>query len=120
MPVPPGLGNLPAGNPLDGPPPLPPSAPPAQQQGPTYKSLAPQQQQATPGMNQINEKAIQVAYEIDMAIKLLAQMVPQLGPWAMTVLPELHQQLGMALAAGAPASPEPQGNSLMPDGSANL
>jgi len=117
MPVPPGLGNLPPGAPLDGPPPLPPNAPPAQQQGPTYKSLAPA---PSPGGQQISEKAIQVAYEIDMAIKLLAQMVPQLGPWAMTVLPELHQQLGQALAAGAPASPEPQGNAAMPDGGGNL
>lgn len=117
MPVPAGLGNLPPGNPLDGPPPLPPNAPPAQQQGPTYKSLAPA---PTPGGQQISEKVIQIAFEIDMAIKMLAQMVPQLGPWAMTVLPELHQQLGQALAAGTPASPEPQGNSQMPDGSGNL
>jgi hypothetical protein len=71
-------------------------------------------------MNQINEKAIQVAYEIDMALKLLAQMVPQLGPWVMTVLPELHMQLGQALAVGAPTSPEPQDNAVMPDGGGNL
>lgn len=116
MPFPPSQG--PNASPLDGPPPLPPSAPPAKPV--SYQGLVGGNAAATPGGSQLMDKAIQIAYEVQMALKLLAQAVPQLGPWVMQVVPELQQQLSAALASGVSASPTPFGNSKMPDGSGNL
>lgn len=120
MPLPP-VGP-PNKSPLDGPPPLPPTAPPAK--APTYGALTggaqPGPMGATPGGAQIMDKAVQIAYEVEMALKLLAQAVPQLGPFVMSVVPELRNQLSQALASGLSASAAPQGNMMMPDGSGNL
>lgn len=106
-------------SPLDAPPPLPPAAPPAK--SPTYQGMVGPQgaQPPTPGGSQLTEQALRMGMEIDMALKLLAQAVPQLGPWVIKTTSELRQQLGQAVSAGLSTSPQPTG-ATMPDGSANL
>lgn len=131
MPLPDRSANLPKGNPLDGPPPLPPKAPPAAAQNATYQKLVPPagapaagappgMAPSTPGGSQISEKIMQIGYEIEMALKTLAQQVPQLGPWVMQVVPELRTQLGQALTSGMATNPTPVDNQQMPDGSGRL
>lgn len=75
----------------------------------------------TAGMSQISTSAVRMGSEIDQALKLLAQALPQLAPWVEKTTMELQYQLGTALQSGnVPTSPTPQGNSQMPDGLGRL
>lgn len=75
----------------------------------------------TAGMSQISESAVRMGSEIDQALKLLAQAIPQLAPWVEKTVMELRFQLGTALQSGAvPTNPEPADNTMMPDGSGRL
>lgn len=61
--------------------------------------------------------------EIDQALKVLAQQIPSLLPWAEKTTLELRAQLGQALNAGAmPTSPVPAGRDAQafPDGGGRL
>ena len=86
---------------------------------------APQQQGAAPGqtagMSQISESAVRMGAEIDQALKMLAQAIPQLAPWVEQTVMELRYQIGTALQSGAvPTNPTPQDNEQFPDGSGRL
>ncbi len=117
-------------NTLGGPPPLPPSmagaAAPGQGAPPSMMQLAgmsPTQagQPPTSGQSQISDSVVRMGAEIDQAIKLLAQALPQLAPWAEKVTGELRSQIGAALQGGAvPTSPVPEDNQRFPDGGARL
>lgn len=79
---------------------------------------APQQ---TPGMTQISESAVRMGAEIDQALKLLAQAIPQLSPWVEKTVLELRYQIGTALNAGAmPTNPVPADAERFPDGGGRL
>lgn len=111
-------------------PPLPPdmagnAAP--QPQMPSMMTLAGMQSgqmmggQQTPGMSQISATAVRMGAEIDQALKLLAQAIPQLSPWVEKTALELRYQIGTALNAGAvPTSPVPQDQANFPDGGGRL
>lgn len=105
---------------LDGPPPAPPMG--GGPGAPSYPGLVgPTDPSGGAGVAQIGGAAVRMAMEIDQAIKLLAQAVPVLAPWAARVTTELRIQLGQALASGGvPTSPEPSDNSAFPDGSGRL
>jgi hypothetical protein len=78
-------------------------------------------QAMTPGMSQVSESAVRMSAEIDQALKLLAQAIPQLAPWVEQVTNELRNQVGQALQGGAvPTDPSAQDNSRFPDGAARL
>lgn len=84
-----------------------------QQQG----GYAPQ----TAGMSQISESVVRMGAEIDQALKLLAQSMPQLSPWVEQTCMQLRYQIGSALNSGVtPTNPAPQDNQGMPDGSGRL
>lgn len=120
---------FPQGSPA-GPAPLPPpmagSAAPQPQQ-PNMMMLAGMQagqgmgQAMTPGMSQVSESAVRMSAEIDQALKLLAQAIPQLAPWVEQVTNDLRMQVGQALQGGAvPTDPSMQDNSRFPDGGGRL
>lgn len=109
------------------------TAPPLPPQGggpgaPSYASLTggpPQAanpaQSTTPGSSQIGGAAVRMGMEIDQALKLLAQAVPQLAPWVDKVTQDLRVQLGQALSAGSvPSSPSTADSKSMPMGGGNL
>ena len=69
------------------------------------------------GMGQTGSAATRIAMEIDSSMKVLAQMVPQLAPWAESATAQLREQLGALLNnGGLPTSPEPQENAQFPGG----
>lgn len=73
------------------------------------------------GMSQISESAVRMGSEIDQALKLLAQAIPQLAPWVEKTVFELRFQIGTALqGGGVPTNPTPADNELIPDGSGRL
>lgn len=73
------------------------------------------------GMSQISESAVRMGSEIDQALKLLAQAIPQLAPWVEKTVFELRFQIGTALqGGGVPTNPTPVDNEAMPDGSGRL
>lgn len=75
----------------------------------------------SPGMSQISESVVRMSAEIDQALKLLAQALPQLAPWVEQVTMQLKTQIGTALQSGSvPTSPVPQDNDRFPDGGARL
>ena len=75
----------------------------------------------TSGMSQIAESAVRMGSEIDQALKLLAQAIPQLSPWVEKTTMELRYQLGTALNSGAmPTNPAPADQERFPDGSGRL
>ncbi len=75
----------------------------------------------TAGMSQIGESAVRMGAEIDQALKLLAQAIPQLAPWVEKTTFELRYQIGTALQSGnVPTSPEPAQNEQFPDGTGRL
>jgi hypothetical protein len=72
-------------------------------------------------MSQTGSAAMRLAMELDASMKLLAQMVPQLGPWAEQATAQLRQQLGSALTQGqVPTTPEPAENTEFPGGQGRL
>lgn len=76
---------------------------------------------STAGMSQISGTAVRMGAEIDQALKLLAQAIPQLAPWVEKTALELRYQIGTALNAGAvPTNPVPQDNERFPDGGGRL
>lgn len=80
-----------------------------------------QGQPQTAGMSQISDSAVRMGSEIDQALKLLAQAIPQLAPWVEKTVSELRMQIGMALqGGGVPTSPAPTDNQAMPDGGGRL
>jgi hypothetical protein len=94
---------------------------------PTYGSMLPQEQQppdmtgAGMGQNQAGNAAMRLAMELDASMKLLAQMVPQLGPWAEMATSQLRDQLGQALMNGdVPTGAEPTENAMFPGGQGRL
>lgn len=109
---------------LDAAPPLPPTG--GGPGSPTYASMMPVQPEqpdvgAGAGLGQTGNAAMRMAMEIDASIKLLAQLVPQLGPWAEQTTTQLRTQLGQALQAGnVPTSAEPRDNAGFPTGEGNL
>ena len=108
------------------------SAPPLPPMGggegaPTYSSMLPSEQPqpdmtgAGMGQNQMGNAAMRLAMELDAYMKLLAQMVPQLGPWAEQATSQLRAQLGQALMGGdGPTGAEPSENSMFPGGQGRL
>ena len=77
--------------------------------------------QQTAGMSQISETAVRMGAEIDQALKLLAQAIPQLAPWVEKTVMELRFQIGTALQAGnVPTSPVPADQESFPDGGSRL
>ena len=108
---------------LDAPPPHPPTG--GGEGSPTYSSMMPQDEQpdvgASAGMSQTGNAAMRLAMEVDASMKLLAQMVPQLGPWAEMATSQLRSQLGAALSAGSvPTGAEPSENAQFPGGEGRL
>lgn len=110
-------------------PPLPPgmagqTAP--QPQMPSMMSMAGMQGaesmgQPSAGMSQISDTAVRMGSEIDQALKLLAQAIPQLAPWVEKTTMELRFQIGNALNSGAvPTDPMPQDNQQFPDGGGRM
>jgi hypothetical protein len=79
-----------------------------------------QQPGQTAGMSQISESAVRMGAEIDQALKLLAQAIPQLSPWVEKTVMELRTQIGMALQGGAPTNPAPDGQSSFPTGEGRM
>jgi hypothetical protein len=78
-------------------------------------------QMQTPGMSQISETAVRMGAEIDQALKLLAQAIPQLAPWVEKTVMEMRYQIGTALNSGAvPTSPVPEDNERFPDGGGRI
>jgi hypothetical protein len=72
-------------------------------------------------MTQISESAVRMGAEIDQALKLLAQAIPQLSPWVEKTVLELRFQIGTALNAGAmPTDPAPADQERFPDGGGRL
>lgn len=109
---------------MSGGPPLPPmgagSTSPASPT-PTMASLSGRSMPPTSaGAGQIGGAAVRMALEIDQALKLLAQTIPQLGPWVEKTTMELRNQIGQALQGGVGTSPMPQGNDQFPGGMGNL
>lgn len=79
------------------------------------------QEMQTAGMSQISETAVRMGAEIDQALKLLAQAIPQLAPWVEKTVMELRFQIGTALQAGnVPTSPVPADQESFPDGGGRL
>lgn len=75
----------------------------------------------TPGMSQISEAVVRMGAEIDQALKLLAQSMPQLAPWVEKTALELRFQIGTALNAGAvPTDPTMQDSQQFPDGGGRI
>lgn len=74
----------------------------------------------TAGMSQISESVVRMGAEIDQALKLLAQALPQLAPWVEQTVMQLRFQIGTALQAGPPTNPQPQDNQQFPDGGGRL
>ena len=75
----------------------------------------------TPGMSQVSESAVRMSAEIDQALKLLAQAIPQLAPWVEKTTMELRFQVGTALQGGAvPTNPAATDNQSFPDGGGRL
>lgn len=75
----------------------------------------------TAGMSQISSSAVRMGSEIDQALKLLAQAIPQLAPWVEKTTMELRYQIGTALQSGAmPTDPTAQGNESFPTGEGRL
>ncbi len=75
----------------------------------------------TPGMSQVSESAVRMSAEIDQALKLLAQAIPQLAPWVEQTTNDLRYQVGMALQGGqVPTDPSAQDNARFPDGAARM
>lgn len=71
----------------------------------------------TAGMSQISESAVRMGSEIDQALKLLAQAIPQLAPWVEKTVQELRYQIGTSLQSGnVPTDPTASDNQSMPDG----
>lgn len=102
-------------------PPLPPQA------GGSYPGLTPQGAPPMGGVpgavdqsTQVGGAAMRMGMEIDKALKLLAQAVPQLAPWVNKTTIELRQQLAQVLSAGIVPALAPGDNSKMPDGGGNL
>lgn len=117
--------------PVLGAPPLPPAmqgAAAPQPQMPSMMQLAgmqsgqgqPPQPGMTAGMSQISESTVRMGAEIDQALKLLAQALPQLAPWVEKTVMELRFQIGTALQAGPATNPAPQDNEQFPDGSGRM
>lgn len=78
-------------------------------------------QPQTAGMSQISETAVRMGAEIDQALKLLAQAIPQLAPWVEKTVMELRFQIGTAINSGAmPQSPVPEDAEKFPDGSGRM
>jgi hypothetical protein len=72
-------------------------------------------------MSQTGNAAMRLGMEIDASMKLLAQMVPQLSPWAEMATSQLRSQLGQALTnGGLPTGAEPTENSQFPGGQGRL
>lgn len=64
---------------------------------------------------------MRLAMELDASMKLLAQMVPTLAPWAEMATAQLRRQMGEALTGGGiPTDPEPQENTEFPGGQGRL
>lgn len=111
-------------------PPLPPQmagAAAPQPQTPSMMQLsgiqngAPGGQAPTAGMSQISESAVRMGAEIDQALKLLAQAIPQLAPWVEQTVAELKYQIGTAIQSGGlPTNPTPSENESFPDGGGRL
>lgn len=107
-------------------PPMPPGAPASapQQTAPSMMQLSGMQGAPgggapgqTAGMSQISESAVRMSSEIDQALKLLAQAIPQLAPWVEKTVMELKYQVGTALQSGnVPTDPSSSDNTQMPDG----
>lgn len=75
----------------------------------------------TSGMSQISEAVVRMGAEIDQALKLLAQTMPQLAPWVEKTTLELRYQIGTAMNAGAmPTNPTPNDQESFPDGGGRL
>lgn len=124
---------MPPVNTLGGPPALPPgmantTAPGAGGGMPSIMQLAGMQSgqmggtpNMTPGMTQISESAVRMGTEIDQALKLLAQAMPQLAPWVEKTVMELRYQIGTALNSGAvPTNPAPADQESFPTGEGRL
>lgn len=64
---------------------------------------------------------MRLAMELDASMKLLAQMVPQLAPWAEHATAQLRQQMGQALTQGGiPTGAEAPENREFPGGQGRL
>lgn len=88
-----------------------------QQTGQAAGGMAPM----TPGMSQISEAAVRMGAEIDQALKLLAQSIPNLAPWVEKTCMELRYQLGTALnSQSVPTNPTPQDSERFPDGGGRI
>ena len=75
----------------------------------------------TAGMTQVSESAVRMGSEIDQALKLLAQAIPQLAPWVEKTVAELRYQIGMSLQSGnIPTDPTTMGKEEFPDGMGRL
>lgn len=75
----------------------------------------------SPGMSQISESVVRMGAEIDQALKLLAQSLPQLAPWVEKTTMELRYQIGTAINSSAvPTSPTPEDSQRFPDGGGRL
>ncbi len=76
----------------------------------------------TAGMSQISDSAVRMGAEIDQALKLLAQAMPQLAPWVEQVCLQLRYQIGSALnSGGVPTNPTPEAdNTRFPDGGGRM
>ncbi len=123
MPFPPGAG---AQGPAPLPPPMAGAAAPQPSQ-PNMMQLAGMHagqgmgQAMSPGMSQVSESAVRMSAEIDQALKLLAQAIPQLAPWVEQVTNDLRYQVGNALQGGAvPTDPSMQDNTRFPDGAGRM
>lgn len=78
-------------------------------------------QAMSPGMSQISETAVRMGSEIDQAMKMLAQAIPQLAPWVEKTVLELRYQIGSALNSGAmPTDPTPDDQQRFPDGGGRI
>jgi hypothetical protein len=83
--------------------------------------MSPQGPNQTAGGSQVNEAVVRMAAEIDQALKMLAQTMPQLAPWVEKTVMELRFQMGNAIQSGAaPVNPMPQDNQGFPDGGGRL
>jgi len=89
---------------------------------PSYDSMLPPAEEeqeigASAGMNQTGQAAMRIAMELDMSMKVLAQMVPALAPWAEQATSQLRAQLSSAInSGGMPTGAEPPENSQFPGG----
>ncbi len=105
---------------LNAPPPLPPAG--GGPGSPSYSSMVPPEQGpqevgSSAGMSQTGAAATRIAMELDASMKVLAQMVPQLAPWAEMATSQLREQLGAALNSGElRTSPESAENRDFPGG----